>query len=53
MFDLLTQDQKERLISALVMNNFSNGFIIVKEGDPGDLLYIIKEGKVKVNSRRA
>ena len=28
--------------------NFSKGSIIIKEGDPGDCLYLIKQGKVKV-----
>ena len=30
------------------MLNFEDGSTIIKEGDPGDLLYIIKEGKAKV-----
>ena len=44
MFSLLTEDQKERVISALIVNNFQDGYAIIKEGDPGDLLYILKEG---------
>jgi len=48
MFDTLTADQKERLIAALIVHNFPDGATIVKEGDPGDILYIIKEGKVTV-----
>ena len=47
-FDVLTDDQKERITTALISHNFQNGTTIIKEGDPGDLLYIVKEGTVKI-----
>jgi len=47
LFDLLDEDQKERVIAALVTHNFQAGTKIIKEDDPGDLLYMIKEGRVK------
>ena len=51
-FELLTDDQKERIISALVVHNFHAEATIIKEGDPGDLLYIVKQGGVKVVGKK-
>ena len=48
MFNLLTSAQKESLVAALVEHKFSDGAIIMREGDPGDLLYIVKSGSVSV-----
>ena len=49
LFDVLTEYQKEAVIAALVVHNFQDGRRIVKIGDPGNLLYIIKEGTVEVS----
>ncbi|OMJ90315.1 hypothetical protein SteCoe_7339 [Stentor coeruleus] len=45
-FEVLSEEQRESLVSVLSLQKFSNGNKIVNEGDPGDLLYIIKEGSV-------
>lgn len=45
-FEILSEEQRESLVSVLSLQKFSNGSKIVNEGDPGDLLYIIKEGGV-------
>lgn len=45
-FSSLNQVQKEALVGSLNTLNFMPGQIIVKEGDIGDLLYIVKEGSV-------
>ena len=47
-FSALTEKQKETLVHSLTSHNFTPGSRIVNEGDPGDLLYIIKEGVVIV-----
>ena len=47
-FNALTNNQKETLVHSLTSHDFSPGSFIVNEGDPGDLLYIIKEGVVIV-----
>lgn len=47
-FASLSQSQKETLVHSLTTQNFIPGSVIVHEGDPGDLLYIIKEGIVLV-----
>ena len=45
-FASLNQSQKDALVGSLNTLNFPPGQIIVKEGDIGDLLYIVKEGSV-------
>ena len=45
-FESLSEGQRESLVSCLSLLKFSIGSKIVSEGDPGDLLYIIKEGNV-------
>lgn len=34
------------MLNSLILHTFSRGQNIVNEGDPGDLLYIIKDGVV-------
>jgi cGMP-dependent protein kinase 1 len=47
-FESLTPNQKENLLHSLTSHFFIPGSVIVNEGDPGDLLYIIKEGIVLI-----
>ena len=47
-FESLTPIQKDHLVHSLTTHNFMPGSAIVNEGDPGDLLYIIKDGIVLV-----
>ncbi|CAG9317455.1 unnamed protein product [Blepharisma stoltei] len=44
--NLLTEAQKESLLAVMVPMEYSPGQKIVTEGDPGDLMYIIKLGTV-------
>ena len=46
LFALLTSTQREALVGSLSSLKFRQGERIVKEGDPGDLFYIISEGRV-------
>ena len=46
LFEPLTPVQKEHIVSALVTQKWLCGQTIIKEGESGDLLYIIKEGHV-------
>ncbi|KYK69920.1 protein kinase G AGC kinase family member PKG, partial [Toxoplasma gondii TgCatPRC2] len=48
-FEMLTEAQKNVITNALVVENFKPGQPIVKEGDAGDVLYILKSGKAKVS----
>lgn len=46
LFQILTPMQKESLLDSLSTLNFVEGEKIIKQGDPGDLFYIIKSGNV-------
>ncbi|VEV55926.1 cGMP-dependent protein kinase, putative [Plasmodium vinckei vinckei] len=47
-FDMLTEAQKNMITNACVIQNFKPGETIVKQGDYGDVLYILKDGKATV-----
>ena len=46
LFQILSEGQKELLVSCFTMLKYIAGKKIVSEGDPGDLFYVIKEGTV-------
>ena len=46
LFQILSESQKESLVTCLTSLKFEAGQKIVIEGDPGELLFIIKEGNV-------
>ena len=46
LFSVLTSIQRDSLVASLSTLKFRSNDIIVKEGDPGDLFYIIKDGDV-------
>jgi cGMP-dependent protein kinase 1 len=46
-FSVLTKMQRELLLSAVTLVQYTDGQRIVVEGDPGDLFFIIKEGSVE------
>jgi cGMP-dependent protein kinase len=46
LLQILTPSQREALVGSLATLKFAPGEKIVKEGDPGDLFYIIKDGNV-------
>eukprot|EP01071_Lankesteria_metandrocarpae_P003243 Lankesteria_metandrocarpae@DN2841_c0_g1_i1.p1 len=47
-FELLTEAQKNIITNAFVVETFADNQNIVKEGEKGDVLYIIKQGRAKV-----
>jgi cGMP-dependent protein kinase 1 len=51
LFRILSEGQKEALVSCLTSLKYVAGQKIVNEGDTGDLLYIIKEGSVLCTQR--
>ena len=51
LFKVLTNSQKELLVSSLSTLKFRQGDKVVSEGDTGDLFYIIKEGIVSCSQR--
>ena len=44
----LTKEERARLADALDEAVFPKGAVIIQQGDPGDLFYIIKEGEAVV-----
>ena len=46
LFNALTDNEKEKLMSALSEQRFLQGKQVVTEGEPGDVFYLIKEGTV-------
>lgn len=48
-FEMLTEAQKNVITNAVVVESFKPGQPIVKEGESGDVLYILKSGKAKVS----
>ena len=46
LFNLLSENDLEALAEVLVLQSFSQCDVIVNEGEPGDLAYIIKKGTV-------
>ncbi|OMJ86646.1 hypothetical protein SteCoe_11795 [Stentor coeruleus] len=46
LFTVLTPMQRDSLVGSFSTLKFRSGDFIVKEGDPGDLFYIIKDGMV-------
>lgn len=44
----LSREEKLRLADALEQKSFTMGTTVIKQGDPGDLFYIIKEGEAVV-----
>jgi len=45
----LTKEQKDAVAEVLILQQFTDGNVIVHEGDPGSSFYIIKEGTVVVS----
>lgn len=48
MFRTLTKKQKESLANAMTLETYKSGHRILREGDTGDFMFIIKEGSVIV-----
>jgi len=48
LFDSLTLEQKNLILSKSVHKNYAKGELVFSPGDPGDNLYIINSGEVKI-----
>ena len=51
LFQILSPGQKDLLVTCLTSLKFLNGQKIVNEGDPGELLFILKEGTVSCSQK--
>jgi CRP/FNR family cyclic AMP-dependent transcriptional regulator len=53
LFARLDDEAAEALSAAMVENRLSRGEVLFREGDGGDRLYVVTEGKVKLGRRSA
>jgi cAMP-dependent protein kinase regulator len=51
LFEVLKKEEREALIREMDLESHEEGSVILTEGDPGDSMYIITSGEVKVYTR--
>lgn len=51
LFQNLTQDELSRIVKIGITENFKEGSLIFKEGEPGDKLYVIISGAVRISRK--
>jgi tetratricopeptide (TPR) repeat protein len=51
LFEALSAEEKEALASEMELETHEEGSVIITEGDPGDSMYLIASGEVKVFTR--
>ena len=49
----LSDDEQGRLVDAFEMKTWARGAVVVRQGDPGDFFYIIKNGEAEVTQEAA
>lgn len=49
LFRGLTREQLERALDAMEKQDMAPGEVIIREGEPGDVLYVLLEGTVEVS----
>jgi CRP-like cAMP-binding protein len=47
-FDLLTNRQKQKVLSVLHTRSFEKGELVFRKGDPGVGMYVIREGETEI-----
>jgi cAMP-dependent protein kinase regulator len=53
LFEVLSDDEREALVSEMELESHDEGSVIISEGDPGSSMYVIASGEVKVFTRSA
>ena len=51
LFEVLNKDERDALVKEMELESHEEGSVILHEGDPGDSMYVITEGEVKVFTR--
>ncbi|MBK5258199.1 MAG: cyclic nucleotide-binding domain-containing protein [Thermoanaerobaculia bacterium] len=51
LFEVLSTEEREALIREMDLESHEEGAVIISEGDPGDSMYIISSGEVRVYTR--
>lgn len=52
LFKTLDEEGLERLIQGATLVSYHPGQLVVREGDPGEALYLVRQGKVRVYTIR-
>lgn len=53
LFRSLSPEERKQLLPKFILEEYTPGAVILKEGTPGDSLFIIKKGEVEVYTRNA
>jgi CRP/FNR family transcriptional regulator, cyclic AMP receptor protein len=53
LFEVLNEQERAALIEEMELESHEEGSVIISEGDPGDSMYVISSGEVKVYTRGA
>jgi hypothetical protein len=53
LFEVLNDKERAALIEEMELESHEEGAVIISEGDPGDSMYVISSGEVKVYTRGA
>ena len=51
LFEVLNEKEREALINEMELETHEEGSVILSEGDPGDSMFVISSGEVKVYTR--
>lgn len=51
LFEVLSDKEREALVREMELEQHDEGSVILSEGDPGDSMYVISSGEVKVYTR--
>lgn len=51
LFEVLNDKEREALVKEMELETHEEGSVIISEGDPGDSMYVISSGEVKVYTR--
>ena len=52
LFKLMDEEGRERLLRAATRVSFRAGEVVLREGDPGDAMYLVMEGDVRVTTTK-
>jgi cAMP-dependent protein kinase regulator len=51
-FSPLTLEERDEVISKFAMKEYAIGKDVIKEGDPGDSIFLVKSGRVKITTNK-
>lgn len=51
LFATLSEEQHQQITEHITLEYFPEGYVLFKEGDVGDALYLVKSGKVQITKQ--